>query len=943
MDFIKIAWRDISSIMKNRFIRVSVTAIIVVPLLYSLLYLYAFWDPYTKLKDMPVAVVNMDQGGTMDDKKVNYGENIVDNLKKNDQIGWRFVSFDEAQNGVKGKGYYAMFVIPKDFSEKILSAKDGKPVQPKILYTANEKKNFLAAQINGKVSLELKTEIIKNISDEYTKVAFDSLYEVKDGMNKAADGSKQLKDGLDDAKDGGNQLKDGIAKLSDNAPQMQDGVQKLYNGAGELNTGLSAAKDGAVQLSEGIAKLKTATDSVVIKPELKALLTPETLNGAKIIMNDASVLAKADTSALGIVPQITTPQNMMAFNKIMQDFSSLDFNSITKLPQLGDMMTPQNVQNVNKLMQDAQALGSIDTSKLAPLSELLNNSDKISKLLGDAQGLSSIDVNKMAGYLNTQQEGAKKYVSAAGVLNTQDNKNALEAAVKTNPNLTLLQKTQLVTLVEGYYSLTAQTSQSMTAAAAPMGEMSNNLKALTALQQELKDNGELIAGAKQALSKENVAYLNTALTQLMGMKKDLDNNAQNIAALQGLMQQMNADADLKQSIAKLQALQSDMTAVKPIIDQVTKGLTPKQLMSIAQTPQLVNQLLGMQKDLQNNAKLLEVAQSALSDNNVKMAEQVIAAMPNLSGGINQLYAGSSKLSGGLNALYTGSTQLKDGLGTLNGNIPALIDGTTKLNDGMGTLNDGLEKLADGANELYDKIHEGADKINKNLVNDSDTMGEFVSEPIILDEKPMNAVKNYGTGFAPYFIPLSLWVGAIMMFFVITDRVDDDLNASSVSIVAGKFLSYGYIGILQAVLASVIVLVLGLKPDNVVLYFLFNIFMSFTFIAIIQSLVFLLGQVGRLLAIVLLIFQLTSCAGTFPLEIVPKMFKVLNPIMPFTYCVSGLREIISGIDYAVLGKDVAVLACMMIMFLIISMLMKGHADKVQELIKEKKQEAKAQTM
>jgi len=82
MKFAKIAWKDISSIFKNRFIRVSVVAIIIVPLLYSLLYLAAFWDPYARLSELPVAFVNLDKGGTKDGKAVNYGKDIIDNLKK---------------------------------------------------------------------------------------------------------------------------------------------------------------------------------------------------------------------------------------------------------------------------------------------------------------------------------------------------------------------------------------------------------------------------------------------------------------------------------------------------------------------------------------------------------------------------------------------------------------------------------------------------------------------------------------------------------------------------------------------------------------------------------------------------------------------------------------------------------------------------------------------
>jgi len=201
---------------------------------------------------------------------------------------------------------------------------------------------------------------------------------------------------------------------------------------------------------------------------------------------------------------------------------------------------------------------------------------------------------------------------------------------------------------------------------------------------------------------------------------------------------------------------------------------------------------------------------------------------------------------------------------------------------------------------------------------------------------VNAVKDYGTGFTPYFIPLSLWVGAIMMFFVISAKVEDSMNAGPISTVFGKYLSYGFIGMLQALLVSAVVLTLGLRPQNLPLYFLFNILMSLAFIAIIQCLIFILGDAGRLLAIVLLILQLTSCAGTFPLELVPNFFKVLNPFMPFTYCVSALREIISGNNLPLIGHDMFVLSAILVVFLVISMILKERGDLLQAKMEEKKE-------
>ena len=332
--------------------------------------------------------------------------------------------------------------------------------------------------------------------------------------------------------------------------------------------------------------------------------------------------------------------------------------------------------------------------------------------------------------------------------------------------------------------------------------------------------------------------------------------------------------------------------------------------------------------------------------------QLDTKVPTLTKGVAKLTAGSVALSGGLaqfnekmptlaagtSKLSSGSEALTEGISTLNSKLPELKQGVNKLYDGTDKLDNGMTELADGSKELNGKLTEGYNELGNSLKNDSKTMAAAFSQPVVIDQKAINPVKTYGEGFTPYFIPLSLWVGALMMFFVITDKVDDDIKASPASVVAGKFLSYGAIGFMQAVLASGAVMLLGLRPSNVPLYFLFNILLSFVFIAIIQCMVFLLGQVGRLLSIILLILQLTSCAGTFPIEVVPKFFRVLNPFMPFTYAVSGLREVVSGVDYVVFTKDVTVLAAILFVFLCTSILMKGHADKMQKLVQDRKEQA-----
>ena len=300
--------------------------------------------------------------------------------------------------------------------------------------------------------------------------------------------------------------------------------------------------------------------------------------------------------------------------------------------------------------------------------------------------------------------------------------------------------------------------------------------------------------------------------------------------------------------------------------------------------------------------------------------------PALADGVSQLAAGGSKLAAGVGQAADGVTQLADGSSSLH-------EGLASLSDQVPALADGVGQLTDGTSELKTKLADGVDYIDGNLVNSSETMAAYISDPVTMSNQPLNPVPDYGTGFAPYFIPLSLWVGAILMFFIISPREDPSLKANSAQSAIGKYLSYAFIGLLQAVMVGAVVFTLGLQPNNIPLYFLTIIVMSLTAIAIVQMLISLLGDAGRLIAIVLLILQLTADAGTFPLELVPNFFKVLNPFMPFTYCVTALRESISGTNITLIWQCIGMLLIFLGVFLTLTVIFKKRAEKMQEHVNQ----------
>lgn len=871
MNFLKVAWRDISSIFKNRFIRISIIAIIITPLFYSLFYLSSFWDPYGNLDKFNIAVVNLDKGTTIDGKKVNYGDDFINELKKNKDVAWKFVSKKDADEGLRGTKYYTEVQIPADFSEKALSAKGGKPQKPNVIFKDNAKKNYIAFKISSSVSESLKKKITASIVKEYTKVTFDNLYDVKDGMNQAASGSESLKNGITDEKTGSSKLTDAIGQVKNKVPQMSSGVEALYNGINQLSNGINT----------------TAVDS----------------NGKALgLKNGASKLASGlQTSKQGA--------------------SSLDGGVAQELSGLNQVGSGLQLLDaaVNKGSNGNPSL----VSALTSLNSSVSNPDS-SKGLGGAIG----QINTAVNVGTTGQMSLVQGVSAINNGVT----NELSPAI-----------TRLYTAI----NIGTSSTPSLSASVSNISDKSATLNDLL-----LKYNAATDVATKQALMG-NIMKLSSGLssgTNELNKAVNTDTDANNPSlktAITSLNTAVNGDnssssTSLKSAVATLYNGVEDSqkglaVAIKSVNTAVNLGSDGQ--------PSLVSAISTISSNVTDTKSGLGTAVAQLDaavNSGLNGQTSLVSGMNSIKSGSYQLVTGSEQLSNGANDLVTGTstlasgtTQIKNGLSTLNFSMPTLTDGTNKLYDGSSTLGNGLQKLQDGSIELNSKLSDGSNKLNNNLKNTSTDMSKFVSSPLNVVEEHLSPSQTYGDGLAPYFIPISLWVGAIMMFFIITDETDEDIVAKPHSIVLGKYLSYGYIGIFQAVLVSVVVLLVGVRPSSILSFFLFNIFCSFVFIAIVQCLIFLLKDAGRLLSIIILVLQLASSGGTFPIDLSPAFYRVISPYLPFTYVVSALREIIGGIDYFLLLKDVTFLAVVLVTFLTTSLLLKGRANKLHKKIEAKK--------
>ncbi|MFC5701739.1 YhgE/Pip family protein [Cohnella faecalis] len=246
----------------NRMAKLSLAGLAVIPLLYSGMLIGAFWDPYGKLGDLPVAVVNEDAGATMDGKAIHVGADLVEELGKKDTFKWSFTNASEAMEGLEDHRYAMAFVIPGDFSSKTATLKEDNPQPAGISYYVDDGWNYLSSRIGDSASETLRADVSKEVTKAYAAAVLDSVGSAAEGLKEASDGASKLADGAKEAQDGAEKLHANLAKLADGTLQLNQGLGKLTGGAATLATGAREAASASGTLAGGLGKLSGAGKSL---------------------------------------------------------------------------------------------------------------------------------------------------------------------------------------------------------------------------------------------------------------------------------------------------------------------------------------------------------------------------------------------------------------------------------------------------------------------------------------------------------------------------------------------------------------------------------------------------------------------------------------------------------------------------------------------------------
>lgn len=468
-----------------------------------------------------------------------------------------------------------------------------------------------------------------------------------------------------------------------------------------------------------------------------------------------------------------------------------------------------------------------------------------------------------------------------------------------------------------------------------LADGSNKLSAsLRKLQGGL---GELQKGANtlteaNARSKEGAQYL-AQKTQ------DLANGAQQLS--EGTQRLSAATDEFYEGAQKLAASSNELEEHVKAGNAETKTKLAGLLMQ-AQNPAVTKEdvlanLQSLAEGLGENSNLLETNLSALSAGADKLSDgslQIKGGADAISQGFEAVNTGSNKLAAGANSLAEGLAQVSNGSEKLNNGVNAAAQGSAKIVNGSDQLNSGAKKLSDNTPKLVEgakKLHDGLKDAQKSgKINNIKQKSKMMSAPVALKEHDYSHVENYGTGFAPYFISIGLWVGALMATFVlrVMDRraILNGMNPLKSALIS--FTPFVIMGVVQAViLMGVVHGALKLQIDNVGAFYALGIIASIVFMAIMQMIMVVFKIPGRIVAIVLLMLQITSSAGTFPVQMTPSFFRAVHPYLPMTYSILGLRQAMAGRNSGAIASSIGIL----VIFGIIAIAITSIVDCVKRTV------------
>lgn len=844
-------FKEWKAIFKKPTFIIVMIGISLIPALYNIIFLSSMWDPYGQLSDLPVAVVNHDKEASYNGNTMAIGKDMVSNLKENKTLDFHFIDEEEGKKGLEDGDYYMVVTLPSDLSEKAASILTDHPEQMQIDYQTSSGHSFIASKMSDSAMTQLKQNVSTNVTETYTKALFDKMVELKDGMSQAASGSEKLTDGANQLVTGSHTLTTNLHSLAASSLTFSNGteqftkglsayvsgVEQLHLGLGNFNSGLVTYTGAVSQLDSGLGQLSSKSPELV--GGINQLYTGvEAYTGGVSLLNTGLNQFSSGVSAYtNGVGNLATGANQLSSQSATLRMGVEQLSEgIQQLSSKLDASSGQKDQ-INQLSsglnQLNQAIQNIDVGDTKQLSSVLSSIVSLSN-----QMLASAQSEKATTLANIQSTVAYQSL-------TSEQQAEISASVSQNSTDSIQSAQSIIALVQGL-----------------QGSLEN-------LQNQSSNLSTLKNQANQVLpiASTSLTGLSSGLTEIQG-------------------------AVTSKLVPASQSITSGVKAYTTGVDKVSQGASQLSEKNSTLTGSL-DQLVSGSNTLTQKSSSLTAGVGQL----VEKTPELVSGIEKLSTGSNQLNQKSQELIAGVDKLQSGSGQLADKSSQLLSGASQLENGANKLADGSGKLAEGGTKLTSGLEDLQT----GVASLGQGLGNASDQLksastesknAEILSNPLNISKTDNDQVPVNGIAMAPYMISVALFVAAISTNMIFAKLPSGRHPESRWAWLKSRAEINGIIAVLAGILVYGGVHLIGLTANHEMRTFILIILTSLVFMSMVTALTTWNSRIGAFFSLILLLLQLASSAGTYPLALTNDFFRAINPWLPMSYSVSGLRQTIS---------------------------------------------------
>lgn len=888
--------RDMKGILHDPVAAIVVLGLIVLPSLYAWVNIIACWDPYGNTSGINVAVVNLDQGVELNGEYINAGDSIVGNLRENHSIGWQFVDMDDAEYGLTHSRYYAMLEIPENFSAQLVDVLNGDLKKPEIIYRVNEKSNAIAPKITDTGAKTVTNQVTQSIIEVVDQAAFSVGNEVGDTM--------------DSNKDKITQLRDIIVAVNQNFNDIEAGMTDAQQGLITVNELLLAVSDSLPSIKNGMADLEDFSargNEMLNEAEAIKIQSVDYLDGKfeeVLALNDQlqSFVGEAQSETADIqklqdkIPDIQEVAGKLQgalgeFIAILGKYEDkgVDYDKIITQMEQADQVLAQMSQALEVIKNDPEEVKRVLLLAYTTSGKAIDNQ---LKNLEDISTAAQEDLSiTLPAVLDMIEQSAQN-----GISGDIDHEMLIQELTNEQRQLLPYRAKYPQMSIDALYddlSMALQSAQAGDDSAALLGYLNTTVADSAVIRSEIPD--------QQLRTDAEIATAQAKLQEAQRVNQD------NLIRVEAMTPEEIA--------ANFQQLQDELTNLQGMVSEA-EGLVKKLQDKGITVGAIISELQVIDHELSNARSMLTRLDGTMTDG-LQLADEAIAlvqttgqevekAIADMRGAYNERW--DAAVEGMLGDLKGSLNELDHVLVNANDALPKLdelmIQGTEASEKSQQLLDEVNVKLpqaradiAKASSAMSKLTDENLEFLIGVLGSDADAMSDYFSGPVELKEERLYHLDNYGSAMTPFYTVLALWVGCLLLSAMLTVEAEPLVVGQKlrmVEIYFGKMMTFMTLTLLQSLVVALgDKYLLGVTVTNLPLFIAFCLFTSVVFTLIVYTIVSLLETIGKAICVVLLVLQLAGAGGTFPVEVMPMFYQVMQPYLPFTYAIGALREAISG--------------------------------------------------